>query len=396
MNNKVWKILVTLLVVIQSPVLFAANTSSSSQAKINKSVYLVRHAEKQSNVGKDPALTERGKIRANNVAAMLKNKNITEIYSTDYQRTQQTAAPLAKLLNLKVKSYDPRALKEFADKIKTENKNILIVGHSNTTPMLSFLLGGEAKGEIDDSEYTRLYQLNYSAGKVKTTLQRTKPDSKRARKSHVIFKAKQFKDTELKFAMSFNGQVVGESVQKLYKRDGQFVMKEKTIIEKMGIDADIEVKVDADSLAPISMSMSGTMGAPSDIQLQWQGSKVIGHSLMPRAPYKRQGKMSVEQDFPKQNVERTSAIMMAHLMDVSKEHGFSIDWFDAYSAETKSVEISYQGEESVTVPAGTFDTYKVQYLGGAPSQLFYIAKGDSPKVVKIEVISMPWVYELLE
>ena len=136
-------------------------------------IYLVRHAEKQT--GKNPHLTPAGIKRANSIANLLKQADISTIYSTDYHRTQQTAKPLAKQNKLKVKSYDPRQLPAFATQVKQVNGNIMVVGHSNTTPQLVRLLGGKAT-DMDESEYTRLYQLFIdNGGKVTTVLLSTTP-----------------------------------------------------------------------------------------------------------------------------------------------------------------------------------------------------------------------------
>jgi|GEM_PF-334351 len=365
-------------------------------AQTDKTLFLVRHAEKMSDAGKDPALTERGVARANNLAKMLQDKKIQVIYSTNYRRTMQTAAPLARLLQLEVQHYDPRDLPGFAEKIKNSDRNALIVGHSNTTPMLTHLLGGNAHGDIDDSEYTRLYQLDYHGAQVSTQLLSTKPDVKRAPTQSFQFDLNRLSDQQLTFAMHFNGQPVGKATQSIKREGDKIVLAEKTVIEKMNIDADIHITADAKTLAPLSMTMTGSMGKPVDIHLNWQDSRLTGHSEMARAPYKQQGRITLDRAYSPQTIERSTAIMLAHLAKVKPEQAFSVEWFDAYSTDSKMIEVSYQGEEKVTVPAGTFETYKVRYQGGAPSQLFYISKGPQPKVVKIEVIAMPWVYELLE
>ena len=67
--------------------------------------------------------------------------------------------------------------------------------------------------------------------------------------------------------------------------------------------------------------------------------------------------------------------------------------FNGYDAEQKSVVITHEGTAQITVPAGTFDTYKIKYSGGAPSQLFYVDQ-EQHKVVKIEVLKSPWEYQL--
>lgn len=58
--------------------------------------YLVRHAEKVADDSNDPDLTAAGREQAVKIATRLKNKGITDIWSSDYQRTRETAAPPAK------------------------------------------------------------------------------------------------------------------------------------------------------------------------------------------------------------------------------------------------------------------------------------------------------------
>ncbi len=122
--------------------------------------YFIRHAEKdRSNPeNKDPELSQKGLGRAMHWAEIFKEANIDAIYSTDYARTSMTAAPTSVKNNLDVQYYDPRSLD--IEQLKTDNldKNILVVGHSNTTPqMVNLLLGDDKYQTIDDSENGTLF-----------------------------------------------------------------------------------------------------------------------------------------------------------------------------------------------------------------------------------------------
>jgi broad specificity phosphatase PhoE len=381
------KTLLALLLISVSGPLYAADV---------REIYLVRHAEKASDGTRNPPLTDIGQKRANNIAQVLKTKAITAVYSTDYKRTQQTAAPLAKLLGLEVQSYNPRELEAFAQKMKKTKGNILIVGHSNTTPSMAFLLGGHAMGDIDEVEYDRLYQLKMANGKVATQIIRTEPIQTRVKIAKLKVKSDKFYQGVSKFRMTMRGKPVGEAVHRFSRSGNVIKLHEKATIEAMNVNTDINVSVDANTLMPISMTMSGSMGEPADIQLTWKDGQVKGHSLMSREMYKRQGKINVNRAHSSGVVERSALLMLAHLVELEAGKTTGIQWYNAYDDEITHIELSLQGEEKVTVPAGTFDTYKIRYQGGAPSQLFYVAKGDQPKVVKIEVLTTPFVYELVE
>ena len=138
-------------------------------------IYVVRHGEKTGNDG-DPDLTAKGRIRASNIAAILKKAGIGQVYSSKTARTRQTAAPTAALLALPVKEYDARQPENMVAELKAGGGNALVVGHSNTVGKLVSLLGGEPGAAIGDDEYDRLYQLVVGAdGKVTTILLSSPP-----------------------------------------------------------------------------------------------------------------------------------------------------------------------------------------------------------------------------
>ena len=138
-------------------------------------VYLVRHAEKLL-VEDDPGLTEWGHKRAETLADILSSVDVTHIHSSDYIRTRDTAAPLAERLGLDVQLYDPSDLPALADKLKSMGGVHLVVGHSNTTPPLVDLLGGDGGEPINEaSEYDRLYVVTRKDGKLTSQLIRYGP-----------------------------------------------------------------------------------------------------------------------------------------------------------------------------------------------------------------------------
>lgn len=132
-------------------------------------VYLVRHAEKMADGTSDPRLTDEGRARACNLANFFADKGLTHVLSTDYRRTQETATPVAKALGLKVEEYDPKHLPVLAMMIENRPGTYLIVGHSNTTPEMIRLLGGEDIGAWDEKEYDPFYEIHFDGGVVTTT-----------------------------------------------------------------------------------------------------------------------------------------------------------------------------------------------------------------------------------
>lgn len=122
--------------------------------------YLIRHAEKDRSdtSNKNADLNAVGLLRAENWAKYFKSVKFDMIYSTDYNRTNQTAMPTAKANNVELHFYNPTnvQIEDFLQ--KTKGKTVLIVGHSNTIPKFANqLLDEDVYEEIDDNNNANLY-----------------------------------------------------------------------------------------------------------------------------------------------------------------------------------------------------------------------------------------------
>lgn len=136
------KLLVVCLVVLA----FAA-VDANSQSR-NKTFVLVRHAEKDSSQpnNPDPELSPAGRERADRLARAVKRYKPHEIFSTNFKRTRDTAAPTAARRKKQVQIYDPSKQADMiAAMMASKTDHHLIVGHSNTIPGLANAL---AKKEI--------------------------------------------------------------------------------------------------------------------------------------------------------------------------------------------------------------------------------------------------------
>lgn len=136
-------------------------------------IILLRHAEKDTSapgatmMKADPMLSKEGLARAARLPAELKSFHPDFIYSTRYERTRATVTPLAELNHQEIIFYDPANLEAFSKiLLQHQGKNIVVVGHSNTTPALVNLLLGEKKyPNLDESVYGQYWMVTITNGK---------------------------------------------------------------------------------------------------------------------------------------------------------------------------------------------------------------------------------------
>jgi phosphohistidine phosphatase SixA len=132
-----------------------------------QTIFLVRHAERADSapgtsptMAADPDLSDAGRARAASLAAALKDANITAIYVTEFKRTQQTAAPLARALGLTVKTVTSRSTPELIKQLEATRGNVLVVGHSNSVPDVIKGLGVTTPVTIGDDEFDNMFLVS--------------------------------------------------------------------------------------------------------------------------------------------------------------------------------------------------------------------------------------------
>jgi broad specificity phosphatase PhoE len=135
-----------------------------------RTIFLIRHADKISDAP-DALLSDAGHRRAECLAKTLADVDIQEIYTSDLQRTQQTAAPLAQLRKLKPVAIPLSQPDDLIEAIKSgKAANVLVVWHGSTLPRVMHALGGPEVPPIADPEYDRFFILTLARNKEHSAL----------------------------------------------------------------------------------------------------------------------------------------------------------------------------------------------------------------------------------
>ena len=123
-----------------------------------RTVFIVRHGERASSAPDSP-LSAAGEKRAQCLAATLRDANIQNIFVTNYIRTQQTAAPLARELKKTSQIVGADDLDLLARKVLAASGNTVIVAHSDTMPSIVQKLGGGKIAALGSAEYDRMIEI---------------------------------------------------------------------------------------------------------------------------------------------------------------------------------------------------------------------------------------------
>jgi broad specificity phosphatase PhoE len=128
-------------------------------------VYIVRHAEKQSVADdapeaakKDPPLSRDGQLRALGLADDLPITELDAVYLTDFKRSRETASGVLAVTGIVPIVYPPKDTTGLVARLrKRTGEQVLVVGHSNTIPPLLQQLGVVEDVRIHEEQYGDLW-----------------------------------------------------------------------------------------------------------------------------------------------------------------------------------------------------------------------------------------------
>ena len=143
-----------------------------------QTVYIVRHAEK-ADASADPVLSEDGQARAQALADALRDAHPVLVLTSPLQRTIQTGAPTADYHSAPSEpvSLDGGGAAHVAATVARiralpADATVLVVGHSNTVPLIARALGYAEAADMPECEYDRMTRLTLEGGSVMAVVSR--------------------------------------------------------------------------------------------------------------------------------------------------------------------------------------------------------------------------------
>lgn len=129
-----------------------------ADAFAQRAIVVVRHAEKLDH-SDDPPLSAAGLTRANALADLLRGVGVTTIVATEFRRAQSTAAPLAKRLQIAPEIMKALEIEGLIARLRRlpPDAVVLVVGHSNTIPILLTKLGWSGTLDLHDRDYDDVF-----------------------------------------------------------------------------------------------------------------------------------------------------------------------------------------------------------------------------------------------
>jgi hypothetical protein len=197
------------------------------------------------------------------------------------------------------------------------------------------------------------------------------------------FDASGLEPRELRYGIQVQGNEVGSLVTR-WTRDGDAfaVVTEQTV---PGMSITQTAEFDAATFAPTRLTTDA--GPAGQFQLEVRDGRAVGQGLDPR-----QGPRDVDLEVgPGTALEGQLEIALA-VTDYEAVEALTLDVLST-AGSIQSMAVAVTGTETVEVPAGTFETYRLEVSGSQPMTL-WVTRSDPHIVVKREIVGQPVSIEL--
>ena len=120
-------------------------------------VFVVRHAEKGPETP-DPSLTDAGRHRAAELARILSDAHVTVLFASEFKRTLETLAPLAKATGLIPMVVSAGKMDDLISMLRAlpPGSRAVVASHSNLVHLIVERLSGQKISMLGDQDYDRL------------------------------------------------------------------------------------------------------------------------------------------------------------------------------------------------------------------------------------------------
>lgn len=189
------------------------------------------------------------------------------------------------------------------------------------------------------------------------------------------------------FVVMVQGNALGSSVQALEAREGGWIIRESTNIMNGMVDQKSTLQTNG-SLAPELLSQNTSMqGQALKTDITFADGRAKGSAMT--ASQSGPQTIAVDAELPAGTLDSDALQAALPLFRWQADAIFTVNVFSAGKGVVTPVTLNVVGSESVTVPAGTFDTWKIEQKGGEGAVTFYVTKDPRHRLVKIAPVGQP-------
>jgi zinc protease len=197
------------------------------------------------------------------------------------------------------------------------------------------------------------------------------------------------------FNVVIQGNVLGSQVWSTTATPDSLLFRERLAIAAAGMRQETTVRLDPADASVRQVDQSGAAaGQSSEIHLTYAEGRVRGSSTVPQ-PSGTPKSLTIDTTVAAGTYDDNALPIVLPALPLEVGKTINVAVFASSDATEKVMSVKVGAAESVTVPAGTFDAYRLDIAGGQAPMVFYVTTAAPRRIVKIEIVGAPFLFELV-
>jgi hypothetical protein len=186
------------------------------------------------------------------------------------------------------------------------------------------------------------------------------------------------------------------TVHSRFTEAGDYLVHDHSVSEFLGVDEEILMVFDGESFAPLRVQVHGRFG-PTYMDINWEWDGLVGRGKADSYNFETgaHAHHNLEREMPEGTLTRGAALFLANAMDLVDKQVIEFNWFNSQNGQVVPIRLAVEGVETVTVPAGTFEAFRVEQTGGQPGNTLFITTAVPRRIVRIDVTGSEMQLHLL-
>jgi hypothetical protein len=198
------------------------------------------------------------------------------------------------------------------------------------------------------------------------------------------------------FNVVIQGNVLGSQVWSVTATPDSLLFRERLVIAAAGMSQETTVQLDPVDATVRQVDLrGGAAGQSSEVHLTYAEGRVRGSSTVPQ-PSGTPKSLTIDTTVAPSVYDDNALPIVLPALPLEVGKTINVGVFASSDGTEKVMSVKVGAAESVTVPAGTFDAYRLDIAGGQAPMVFYVTAATPRRIVKIEIVGAPFLFELVK
>jgi len=198
------------------------------------------------------------------------------------------------------------------------------------------------------------------------------------------------------FEVLVQGNVMGAMTGALQAGTDSVTYTERTTIAGGTVQQNTTVRFNPGDLSVTAVDQTGSVqGQASDIHITYAAGHVKGRATTPQQNGSPQT-IQIDTTIAAGTYDDNALAVIFPALPLAAGQTFNLNVFESGKGQVKVIQVKVSDGGTVIVPAGSFDSFKLDVTGGQVPTTFYVSKATPRRIVKIELVGAPFVFQLVK